>query len=121
MEYEEIEMPERFGKAMVESINDLDVLHDWYEKLDEIILATSEFIDAKVHADIDDEDWFARASSKLAHSRIAIRWVERRILKLGDKPDYPPTDPRTHTIRTMSESIMKLKARIVELEKRAQA
>lgn len=114
-----VELPEfkplDISKDDVETCADVPTLLDWFERLNESNLQTTEFLHAYRDAQVDDEDWFRRTGGRLAYVRIAARWVERRLLTLGAKVPYPPTDPRTRQLRILDDKICKLKAEIDRL------
>lgn len=95
---------------------DTDQLKADYLQLDQERLEIQSFIDAYRLAQIDDEPWFKRAAGKLAYMSMASRWVERRILALGETPPYQPTDPRARELRILQEKLGKLNRRVDELE-----
>lgn len=103
------------SKEIVDATDDVECLHDWHQTLIDKDTEISEFLQAYRLAQIDDEDYFRRTAGKLAYIRIASRWIERRLLSLGETVNYPPTDPRSRQLRILEEKIRKLNARVEEL------
>jgi hypothetical protein len=95
-------------KEEVAVSTDLPWLRQAYRQLSDSNLEVAEFLTAFRHAEIDDEAWFRRAAGRYAFGRIASRWIERRILMLGEVPDYPPMDPRSRQLRILNEKVEKL-------------
>jgi hypothetical protein len=106
----------RVTREMVAATSDVDLLIYWFEALDERVVQIKEFWDAFEGLDIKDDSWEHRTRTALAYNNIGKRWVERRLLALGVTPPYPKDDPRGQTIQNLSGHIIKLKARIAELE-----
>ena len=101
----------------VQSETDVAQLKADYLQLDQEGLEMVSFIEAYRLAEIDDEPWFRRIGGKLAYNKIAQRWIERRILELGETPPYQMSDPRARALRVLNEKVEKMAARIKELEK----
>ena len=106
-------------RADIEAETDTETLIQLFQRLDEEALTLSEFLRAYREAEVDDEDYFERTAGKLAYIRIGTRWVERRILALGEVPPYPPNDPPARQLRLLSEAQEKLKLRVAQLERAA--
>jgi len=96
-------------REMVAACSDLETLAHWFESLDARALTIKEFWDAFKDTDLKNDDWKRRHCGALAYNNIGLRWVERRILALGGKPPYPPTDPRGQQIYSLMEEVRKLR------------
>lgn len=107
------------SKPIVDATTDLDTLHGWYDTLVNKSTEIAEFLQAYRLAEIDDEDYFRRTAGKLAYVRIALKWVERRILSLGAMVNYPPNDPRQKQLTILEEKLKKMTAKVAALEQAA--
>lgn len=115
VDLDDAEIPD-ISKEGLASENDIARLTGWYSTLDAKAMEMAEFVAAYRIAEIDDEDYFRRTAGALAYVRIAIRWVERRILELGETPPYSPLDPRSRQLRILNEKIEKMAKRLNQLE-----
>jgi tRNA(Glu) U13 pseudouridine synthase TruD len=117
-----VELPD-FGEDIdvsydeIAAETDTALLHRYYEQLEQEALEMSSFIEAFRLAAVEDDKWFKGIGGKYAYNRIASRWIERRLLALGEKVNYPPTDPRSRELRILSQKVADLKRRVEELEK----
>jgi len=115
----EIIMPERVGTKeidieVVRDSDDAGELHLFFNDLTDEILNCKAFISGFREAGFDsDSRDLKRMAGKLGFMHFAMKTVERRLLELGETPDYPPTDPRKMEITRLQE-------RIEELEREAQ-
>ena len=83
-------------------------LHKWFKELNQNASDLAEFVAAFRLAQIDDEKYYRRTAGKIAYLKIAAKWIERRLLELGEKPRYSPTDPRCREIRILQDKLEKL-------------
>lgn len=114
----EIIMPERVGTKEIDieevrESDDAEYLHDLFIELCDEIMNCKAFIDGHRVAGFDGSETMRRLAGKLGFMNFAYKTVERRLLELGETPDYPPTDPRKVKIR-------ELEAKIKELGREAQ-
>lgn len=100
----------------IEQCVDLDQLCVWFINLIDTADIVSCQLDAFKEAGTAKEEWLHRAGGKLARCKVAMRWVDRRIISLGGKTPHPPTDPRTVEINRLLEENRKLKRRVWEME-----
>jgi hypothetical protein len=100
----------------IKACDDVNTLHDWFELQNSEAVAIKCFIQALDEADIDDESWFRRAGGALAFRMINVKWLERKIISLGETPRYWPSDPRAKELARLNEQVRSLKKRVVMLE-----
>lgn len=77
----------------------------WYEKLDEKTIPMKEFLDAHRIAGVQDRDWMIRATDALAHTCIAMRFIERRLRSEGEHVPYAATDPTVKQVRALADKM----------------
>lgn len=70
-------------KAQIDTATDTGQLIAWYDHAEDMatnILAT---IEARDLADLNEDEWFYRASDKYAHCKVAMKRVLKRLHRLG--------------------------------------
>ena len=70
-------------KTQIDTATDTDTLIGWYDHAEDMatnILAT---IEARDLADLNEDEWFYRASDKYAHCKVAMKRVLRRLDRIG--------------------------------------
>ena len=98
------------SKEIVGAVTDEATLADWYTALGDKHLEVSSFARGYQEAGVEDDDYYRRTGGVLAFCKIAMKWIENRMLSLGQRPPYPPTDPRTREIQRLTEKVKKLSA-----------
>jgi hypothetical protein len=104
------------SRAEIEIETNEATLAGWYiltlDTADRISVQLKAFIEAETATD----EWRHRAGAMLARCKLAMRWIERRMLTLGFMPPYPPNDPRARDITRLTEEKRKLERKVFELE-----
>ena len=95
---------------------DVAKLYEMHRGLYDLFDAIQSKIEAYTTAGIADRDWVGRAAGKVAYSKMAIRWVERRLAELN--ADIPPTREGKDkaTIRRLKSELSEAKALIRSME-----
>lgn len=93
----------------IESCSDPEKLAAWYLGLDALYDQIRFFIDERRFAQVGDEAWFDAAAGKCGYLRVGKKRVEQRMLSLGLRPPYQPTDPRQRNLQILNEKVRKLK------------
>ncbi len=96
----------------IDNETDEETLAEWYRDHTELQECIFEFVRTRREgmADLCDPNWLRKSSDKVAHLRIATRRIERRMIALGYRPPYHPTDPRVKEISRLGDQNRRLKA-----------
>lgn len=85
-----------------------------------LALDTADVISVQLYAFTEagtaKDEWRYRAGSMLARCKLAMRWIERRLLTLGFTPPYAPNDPRSKEITRLIAENRKLERKVYQLE-----
>lgn len=114
LETEQVEEVD-LDRAQIEATTDIDELNRLFVQCDEF----SEMLKAQAWAmrecGASDTDRFHRLTKKIGYQRMAMRVIEKRILRLGGTPEYSPADPRALHITRLIEQQKKARALVESL------
>jgi len=103
-------------RSEIESETSEQVLVGWFLLALDTADVISVQLDAFTEAGTAKDEWKYRAGAMLARCKLAMRWIDRRLLSLGFVTPYPPNDPRSKEITRLLAENRKLERRIFELE-----
>ncbi|MDK8188407.1 MULTISPECIES: hypothetical protein [Sphingomonas] len=99
------------SRAFINAQTDGKKLAGWYAAIDEKAWEMQEFLRAKELAGLDVE----AAAGKLAYTKMALRWVEARLVTLGYEVPFPPHNPLKREIGNLHKRITRLKQQVRDL------
>lgn len=92
-------------QSMIEDCEDIETLNFWYEKMEFKLLKINEFLRSYKDAGIGDDEWLHRTATARAYTSISLKLIERKILKTGSNPPYPPTDSRNKELVVLQNKL----------------
>ncbi|GAM01887.1 hypothetical protein [Sphingomonas parapaucimobilis] len=99
------------SRSFVNAQTDGLLLAGWYTAIEEKASEMQEFLRAKEIAGLDVD----AAAGKLAYTKMALRWVEARLVTLGYDVPFPPHNPLKREIGNLHKRINRLKQQVRDL------
>lgn len=118
MSFDPVHLPE---KDEIFASVDEAALNGWHRSLYDLFDDVQSQIEAYRSAGTAGEDWLRRAAGKVAATKRAIRWVERRMAECGF--DLPPTRAGREgdIIRALKARMRRLEGELAELRSGGEA
>lgn len=104
-------------KEDIDGVDDVATLIEWYDFADDTAVQVQSLIEARNLADVSDDDWFFRSSDKIAHCKVAMRRIEKRLFRLGFDGRLEPEHISVGEMKETRRSINDLRTRMNFIEK----
>lgn len=89
-------------------------LKEWYVGLDEKAMRMREFLEAHKISGVQTATWMIRATDALAHTKVAMRFIERRLRSLNETVPYPPTDKLVRQVQMLEDKVIRLRKAAID-------
>lgn len=99
------------NSAFVAECCDTEQLHEWFDLLTLEKVEVVAFVEAAKLTGHQEKTWFDRIGRKAAYLSIALKWLESRLLELGETPNYLRSDPRGKQLSLLERKLKDLQRR----------